>query len=171
MAKNQFEEKQRMNQWWLHLILFSVDALLLYGVFKQTILKEDFGRNPTQNGILIGTFLFTVLIHFLITNFIKLETKVDKYGIYYRFIPFVNSLRFIDRNELKSYAVVKYNPIADYGGWGYRTSLGKGKAYNTNGNMGLRLEFHSGKPLLIGTQKPEELGRVLKELWIDGVEE
>jgi hypothetical protein len=59
--------------------------------------------------------------------------------------------------------VVKYNPISDYGGWGVRLSR-NGKAFNVKGEFGLKLYFDNRKPLLIGTQKPEELKKILESL-------
>jgi hypothetical protein len=50
----------------------------------------------------------------------------------------------------------------EYGGWGIRYSW-NGIAYNTKGNMGLQIVMNTGKRILIGTQKPEELAAYLKK--------
>lgn len=61
--------------------------------------------------------------------------------------------------------VRQYNPITEYGGWGLRLGLlGKGKAFNVSGNKGLQLVYDNGKRFLLGTQRPEEVERVLKQL-------
>jgi len=52
----------------------------------------------------------------------------------------------------------KYSPIGEYGGWGFRYG-----AYNIKGSQGLQLKFKNGKMLLIGTQRPEELQKVLDQ--------
>ena len=56
-----------------------------------------------------------------------------------------------------------YSPIKEYGGWGYRTSLGKkkGSAFNVKGNKGIQIEFKTGKKLLVGTQKESEATQVI----------
>ncbi|MDQ1088364.1 hypothetical protein [Siphonobacter sp. SORGH_AS_1065] len=55
--------------------------------------------------------------------------------------------------------------MTEYGGWGLRLGLfGKGIAFNVSGNKGLQLEFIDHKKLLIGTNKPEELTKVLSEI-------
>ena len=59
--------------------------------------------------------------------------------------------------------IITYSPIRDYGGWGVRLSL-NGKAFNVRGDKGLKLYFDYRKPLLIGTQKPEELQKCLEQL-------
>ena len=52
---------------------------------------------------------------------------------------------------------ITYNPIMDFGGWGYRVSWkGKGTALNVKGNKGIELILKNGKKITIGTQKPEE---------------
>jgi hypothetical protein len=74
----------------------------------------------------------------------------------------------------------KYNPILEYGGWGYRAGWGvnlgtkirvgigsksgfrKGTAYNMRGNIGLQLELKNGKKVLIGTQRGAEIEEILK---------
>jgi TATA-box binding protein (TBP) (component of TFIID and TFIIIB) len=45
-----------------------------------------------------------------------------------------------------------------------RYSVNHGKAYNVSGNQGVQLFFTNGKKLLIGTQKPEEITAILKQI-------
>jgi hypothetical protein len=42
--------------------------------------------------------------------------------------------------------------------------MGKNRAFNATGNIGLQLVFKDGKKLLIGTQKPAEIEAVLASL-------
>ncbi|MGI4862562.1 MAG: hypothetical protein ACRYFZ_01470 [Janthinobacterium lividum] len=58
-----------------------------------------------------------------------------------------------------------YSPLGDYGGWGIR-GLPSNLAYNVWGQAGLQLIFQSGNKLLLGTQQPEELRKVLVALQI-----
>ena len=91
-----------------------------------------------------------------------MKTKVYKDRIEINFFPFkihkVYSFTIIEKME-----VIKYNPIMDYGGWGIR--LG---AYNISGNKGLKIHFINKNSLkdsiLIGTQKPEELSKIIKSI-------
>tara|TARA_B100001750_G_scaffold203907_1_gene179983 strand:+ start:4611 stop:4832 length:222 start_codon:yes stop_codon:yes gene_type:complete len=61
---------------------------------------------------------------------------------------------------IKKAAPVTYRPIRDYGGWGIRYGS-KGKAYNVSGNQGVLLEFTKSKPILIGSQKPQDLSTAI----------
>jgi hypothetical protein len=59
--------------------------------------------------------------------------------------------------------VRKYNPLTEYGGWGYRTGFGKKSgAMNVKGNIGIQIELSNGKKLLLGTQKKTEANKVLE---------
>ena len=80
-------------------------------------------------------------------------------GLYIQFFPF--SQKLISFNNIKTCEVRTYSPIKEYGGWGIRYGK-KGKAYNISGNKGVQLDFYEGQPLLIGSQKPEELAQAIK---------
>ena len=67
-------------------------------------------------------------------------------------------------DDLSEYYARTYRPIWEYGGWGIRCSFGKGKAYNVSGNKGVQLVFKSGKRLLIGSQRADELEEALSKL-------
>jgi hypothetical protein len=99
------------------------------------------------------------------TLFARLETEIKPDGIYYRFLPIhFKSKRILWETISESY-VIKYNPIADFGGWGFRLSIfGDGKALSISGDHGLQIVYNSGKRLLLGTQKPEEIKTVLRNL-------
>jgi hypothetical protein len=50
----------------------------------------------------------------------------------------------------------------EYGGWGIKYGFGgQGLVYNVSGEIGLQLKFKEGEPLLIGTQKGEEIKQIL----------
>ena len=60
------------------------------------------------------------------------------------------------------YAARVYRPIREYGGWGIR--YGKnGKAYNISGDRGVQLELQNSKPLLIGSQRADELAQTIQQ--------
>ena len=64
--------------------------------------------------------------------------------------------RTIALRDIASAEVCAYRPIRDYGGWGVRWGAG-GIAYNARGNRGVQLVLKTGKRVLIGSQRPEEL--------------
>ncbi len=107
-------------------------------------------------GIMLFSIGFTYLFYAL-----KLITEVRDEGLYIRFFPL--SHRIILFEDIRSCEVRGYRPIKEFGGWGIRYGRG-GKAYNISGDRGVQLELSEGKPLLIGSQKPEELERSINKL-------
>lgn len=159
-----FSEKQKFRQWWVWFILLSINGLLLYGVFEQIIKEQQFGDNPMSNTGLLVTSSFALLFTILFLN-LRLDTNIKDDGIYVRFFPFHLKFRHYSWDMLTKSYIRKYSPLAEYGGWGIRIGLfGKGKAFNVSGNKGLQLKFTNRKKLLIGTNKPEELSKVLKRI-------
>ena len=159
-----FNEKQRFNQWWLVIILALVNILIFSILIVQLTSKPIGGAKPISAQVVVVVCMLSIVISTSLF-FIQLQTIIKTDGIYVRFFPFQNNYRHIRWNELSKSYVRTYNPITEYGGWGYRLGLfGKGKAYNVAGNKGLQLEFINGKKLLIGTQKPEALESVLHEI-------
>ncbi len=159
-----FNERQKFKQWWLWIILLTVNGLFVFGIFKQVISRQQFGDKPISD---IGLLLIEGLILLLTILFInfRLDTHIKSDGIYLRFFTFHLSFRHYTWDKISKSFIRQYNPIGEYGGWGLRYGLfGKGRAFNVSGNKGLQLEFTDDKRLLIGTNKPEELIEALKKL-------
>ena len=95
----------------------------------------------------------------------KLTTRITTEGIYVRFFPFHFKEKFFAWDTISASYVRTYSPLMEYGGWGIKYSFkGNGLVYNTAGNVGLQLYFKEGDPILIGTQKGEEIKQVLAAL-------
>jgi hypothetical protein len=56
-----------------------------------------------------------------------------------------------------------YNPLWDYGGWGIRTTH-HGQAFTMKGNEGVELVLRSGKRVLIGSERADQLARKIREI-------
>ena len=156
-----FSEQQHFKQWWLWLLLLGLNAIFVYGIYQQIILKKPFGTNPASDTELYIGFgiLFFLTILF---RFIKLQTDIKNDGIYVRFFPIQITYRKYTWDKLNKIYVRQYNPITEYGGWGMRYNFfGKGKALNVSGNQGLQLTTTNNSRILIGTNKPEQLKEVL----------
>ena len=154
-----FTETQRFTQWWLWLLIIGISGLHVYGLYQQFYLGKPFGDNPASNELLL---VFSCIPALLILFFavLRLDTKVDAEGVHYRFFPFQIKYKLKRWDELEKAYVREYKPIYEYGGWGIR-GWGKNKARNVSGNMGLQLEMKNGDRLLLGTQKGEEMKKVV----------
>ena len=152
-----FYEKQKFNQKWLWTIIILANTAGIYA-FYQEYQKGNFVVEFFM-GYCIFTATFILLFYFM-----SLETTVTKEAIAINFFPFHLKKRTYSFAEIQHLEVIKYNPIGDYGGWGVRLSR-NGKAFNVRGDYGLKLYFANRKPLLIGTQKPDELKKILEPLF------
>ena len=97
-----FEEKQKFTQLWVHI-------LLVIGFIPAVVMiTRDWIHSSNDDAevkmgffVVIGTM---ILVYALIFS-LKLKTRIDEKGIYYRFIPFHFSIKFIPWNEInKAYA-------------------------------------------------------------------
>lgn len=89
---------------------------------------------------------------------LKLIVEVDAKGIHIRFYPLVR--KHIPYESVRTCTARTYNPLMEYGGWGIRFSS-KGKAYNVSGTEGVQLELTQSSPLLIGSQRADELASTI----------
>lgn len=152
----EFKEEQKFTQWWIWAILITLGTLPAIGVYQQLILKQPFGDKPMSN---LGLLVFTVIVYGLIGFFVslKLKTIVDNTGIAFHFSPFVK--KKVSWVDIKSAAVLNYGFV---GGWGIRYWTRYGTVYNIKGKMGLAIELKNGVKFLIGTQKHDELHKVIQ---------
>ncbi|WP_316811333.1 DUF6141 family protein [Pedobacter heparinus] len=159
-----FTEDQKFKQWWVWLIILSMNGFFLSMVYQQLILKKQVGDRPmADTGLLIasGTILLVTLLFF----YTRFSTRIKKDGIYVKFFPFQFSYKHYNWEMVAKAYIRTYSPLGEYGGWGLRYSIsGKGMAYNVSGNKGLQLELNTGKKILIGTNKAAELEAVLNQL-------
>ncbi len=152
-----FIENQRFRQPWIWVVLIGILLLTLWGFIQQVVLGIPWGNNPGSDTVVILSTLIPISLIFLF-GFMSLKTEVTNEEIRIAFFPFI-SRRYQWEDIEKAY-IRRYKPLAEYGGWGIRFGP-KGKAYNVSGNMGLQLVLKNGKRILIGTQLPDELGRVV----------
>lgn len=156
-----FTETQKFRKAWLLLIIVLVNALFVFGFVWQVLLGHPFGTKPASNLVLS----VSLLLNFLITAFVlltRLDTMIKQDGIYVRFFPLHRQFKRYGWDELLKIYLRTYQPIAEYGGWGYRIMIGSGKAYTISGKTGIQLELKGGSKLLIGTNKPEEASEAIK---------
>jgi len=156
-----FSETQKFNQWWLWLILLSFYGLIIFVVIIVVASQKSIDK-PLRNLILVLAAVLIIFPAILFLNF-KLETEIRRDGVYVKFFPFHLSFKEYKWSEITKSFVRQYNPIEEFGGWGFRIGP-YGKAFNVSGNKGLQLQFNDGKRLLIGTNKPSELTEVLKTI-------
>lgn len=163
--KKLFQETQRFNQWWIWLIqILNIGMTIFFALsaYVQIVKGKPVGTKPAPDSILIIATIGSVLLCLLFFS-MKLKTTVTKDRINFRFYPFHLKEQEYSLSDIEKMEVVKYNPIGEYGGWGIR-GIGNNKAFNVKGSQGLKIHFKNGSKILLGTQKPQELQKVIQEL-------
>jgi hypothetical protein len=164
MSELIYSEKQTYRNSIMIWVPLEVLFFFIYSFYRQYFLHLPFGNHPMSDTgfifVLIGFILFFV---FFLS--ITLETKINEKGISVRFFPIQLNPTFYNWDELTKVEVVRYNPILEYGGWGYRGFKNSYKrALNISGNKGIKIYFFDGKSLLVGTQKSDDLKFILSKI-------
>ncbi len=155
-----FREEQRFRQLWL-LAMMGVPALLIfYGAYRQLALGRPWGNNPMPD-VGLALFLAGYLLFLFWFLGLKLVTEVRDQELYIKFVRLWRARR-IPLDQIRQATALTYSPILDYGGWGIRWGR-NGMAYNVSGDRGVLLELASGKKVLVGSQRAEDLARAIEE--------
>ena len=164
MSRAYFDETQRFRQWWIYIVFAMVLASSIYTIVSiYPEAREEKSETAwimlISNGVLVPAAIFVLIRVF------KLNTRIRKDGVYYRFFPLQLKEKFVAKEDIDRYEIRKYRPISEFGGWGVK-SLGEkyGRAINISGNMGLQLYLKNGKKLLIGTQKTREIEKAMNDM-------
>ena len=91
----------------------------------------------------------------------RLVTEVDAEAVRLSYLPLGG--RTIPLDEIASHHVVDHRPIRHFGGWGVRWGGRRGWAWIASGHRGVRLELRTWRPVLIGSQRPDELDRAIAD--------
>jgi hypothetical protein len=154
MANHIFKETQRINQWWLWLLLFGVLTLVLWPLLSQERI------DPSQLSS-IGIGVMVVLLAMGILYTLRLQTRIGNGRLQYRYLPFIWRWRTYRWSDIQSIELKTFNSLKEYGGWGIRTNF-EHWLYNVRGNQGLLVRTKD-KTFKLGTQKPQEAARIIQE--------
>lgn len=99
----------------------------------------------------------------LFISSLKLSTEITESSISYKMFPFHFDWKDLPLKEVEKLEVRIFKPLQEYRGWGNR--IGKsGRAYTIKGTNGLQITLKNNEKILIGTNKPEELKKVLQNV-------
>ncbi|PZX51817.1 hypothetical protein LV84_03575 [Algoriphagus ratkowskyi] len=161
MVNRIFKESQSyVGTWVMYLIiLIELPTLILLAILYAT--SEDKQEMIIAMAVVIGTMGLLIL---LILS-LRLETRIDRQNISFRYKPIIRNWRNYSRAEILSAEVIEYSPLTDYGGWGLKGNKTT-KAYSVLGDEGLLLDVGEKKKIMIGTMKSKELTDFMKD-WIE----
>jgi hypothetical protein len=112
--------------------------------------------------------LLTILTILIILNIVlpfNLTTQIRSDGIYVRFPPLQPLFTEFYWTDISDVYVRNYNALSEYFGYGIRISH-MGTGYIVAGNTGIQIIFKNGNKVLITTQKPSEVNKILRN-WYD----
>lgn len=150
------EEQKFIKSWWFILIPGIVFGCvpILFAIQNQ----ENIGSE-----MFLG--LGAIILVAMLFVFLGLNTRVDDAGIGFSFGFFQRNQRIYNWADIKQARVTQYNPLFEYGGWGYRKGWRtKKRAYSVYGNMGLEVTFFDESKIMIGTREPQKLQEHLNYL-------
>ena len=151
-----FTEVQALRQWHVRVVLAFPPAAVLFITCRQIVWHKPWGSPPPSNGSLIFLCVLLVAVYFrlvtvkLVTELRRGEVAVGLRGLWKR--------RRIPLDQVQKAEAVTYDPVAEFGGYGIRSSQ-RGKAYIARGSAGVELLLKNGNRVLIGSQVAEELAR------------
>jgi hypothetical protein len=157
MDIGEFKEKQKFNQVWLYCILVPIGGLCLWGLADRLIFTDKLDSVDILLLALCIVGLISVAL-FLITS---LETEINKDGVYVQFRPFMIKRRQIPWTDIEDVEVKMFDAMADYGGAGIKYGR-NGLGYIISGQFGLEIRTKDDNRILIGTNKREEIARLIK---------
>ncbi len=143
--------------------------ILLVGIFVLTVFlplcSGQVGRQQDGEGLVAA--LLAVFLLPLVANLLCLRTEVRQDVIYLRLgFLFPMMWRRIPLDTVVSVEAVRYRPVRDAGGWGYRYGRYDGRScwyYTMRGNLGVRLVDDENRQYIVGSQTPEALARAVNE--------
>jgi len=159
-----FSEIQSAKPGWLSFFIIGLAGFATVMAVIQLFFRVQVGTNPAPNSVVLIIWIgvgFLLPILFFTSN---LQVAVSQDGIHYRYFPFHVKERVLKKEEIREFHQVTYDPVKDYGGYGIRWSR-KGRAYNVNGDKGVRVTTKEGKDILFGTQVPGDFENALHSIF------
>ena len=161
MNEQAFHEVQRLRQWHIRIVLALPPLALLFLTIWQVVLHHPWGSKPLSNGdlifltVLVSAVYLRLITVRLVTDVDRAELSVGMRGLWRK--------RHVPLAAIRSAAPVRFDPAAEYGGYGIRSGP-RGLAYIAEGNRAVQLELKDGSKLLIGSQRADELAARIIEL-------
>jgi len=151
-----FHEEQPFRQWHAMLVLAMPPLGLIFITIRQMVWHHPFGTPPLSDGGLIFLTALSLVVYLrLVTVRLVTDLRPDEISVALRGLW---RKRRIALGRLRAAREVEYDPVSDYGGYGFRSGR-RGRAYIARGNRGVELEFDDGQKVVIGSQDPAGLSK------------
>lgn len=157
-----FREDQNF-AWWVYVLLALIASSAALGL--AWIVRASGESSLLLSSIQLPLFLLVGLglPTILVVGVLHMTTVVTptECRVWFGWVPTLRHA--VDLGDIRSIEVVTYNPLRESRGWGVHININGERVLNARGNRGVRLRLADGGRLLIGSQRPEELARVLDQ--------
>jgi hypothetical protein len=172
MSSLLYREEQQVRESLLPLILIPswiiVIGIFVWGFYSQLVKGKPWGDNPmSDSGLLITGVLVIVLMGGVIalTLMGKLVTEVHKDGFYYYFPPYLNHMKRISLERIRSARVRKFSRFSQFSQKGIHFDvIRRQTSFSLNGNKGVEIILDNGRRFLFGTHNLEEMGIAIQKM-------
>jgi hypothetical protein len=146
-----FREVQPLHQNLIIRVLLPLESLVTAAV----VLPLALGPAKHQQTTLLLVFVVAGILLPASLMMLRLVTEVTERRIRIKFLPFPG--REIDPATITSVEAIKYNPLGDAGGWGWRGSRKFHRVLNVSGDRGVHIRWGAGRTdqILVGSRRPE----------------
>ncbi|MFO0960365.1 MAG: hypothetical protein U0800_23505 [Isosphaeraceae bacterium] len=153
-----FREEQFF-AWWTYVFMgmWAIASSLAPAFFREVL---HIRSGLTGMGLAV-TLIGIALPVLLIVGVLRMTTEVTatELRVWFGWLPTYR--QELPLAQIRSVEVVRYRAIHDYGFWGVRRGRDGEYVLSARGDRGVRLTLGDGSRLLIGSQRPEELARIL----------
>ena len=165
-----FREEQKSGQWWGQVIALLI-SIFVWSRAIQGIAQGRYSGLLSYLGMLITLFLVGVLFPYYMLS-VKQVTEVRKNQLYIYTEPFKSGLQTFPLKEIKHYEIRKLSLLRDKriggthvagSGYGAGTDI-PANEFIAKGDKIIEIEFNDGNKIKVGTQRPDELARMLSSL-------
>ena len=154
-----YHETQYYRQRWILLLLLAATGLSWYSFLLQIILGTPTSTTPLPNWLVIALFVLVGIGVPALIYFTKMITEVMDESIKIRIKPFTNQT--IPIKDIAGVEPVENGPFKEIGFWEISWGAGNPKIFNISGTTGIELVLEKDENILIGTQNPDELARII----------
>jgi len=159
-SKVLFHEEQHLNMRLLSIIMISSGSFAA-GVVGFAI-RQDHHASPVLLWSVVAAMIISEIAMLGFMALVKMITEIREDGIFVRMMPLKPLPKTISVDGIVQCKSITYSPLKECRGCG---GLKQNKqVYRTVGNKGVRIEYANGQSVLIGSQRPDTLCRIISEL-------
>ena len=154
-----YQETQYYRQRWILLLLMTASALSWYSFLLQVVFGTPTSTTSLPDWVVFALFILFGIVVPVLIYYTRMTTQVTSRAILINFQPFTS--RVVAVKDLAAAEPAEESELKQIGFW--EISIGKGKRniYNISGSKGIQLILETGDIILVGSQNPGELLRIL----------